>query len=157
MKGHSISDKMWKWLEEATILRGGHGSRAEGTCIMEAASYIAGYAHSANPRCVHDYITTWMIHRNDTLKTDEDRAKLKPLIPIILDTVGSIPTDYEKNSDAIMVAVKKALKERGWPGRTETLNRIMTEVPDDVFHDVIVAASRAAKGLPECEPQATGE
>jgi hypothetical protein len=72
------------------LKNGGHGSRNNGLCAMEAVSWLAGEEHSDHPECVCPVIGAFMRQWNDDLPTDEDRNRLLlPLLPKILDTAST--------------------------------------------------------------------
>ena len=92
-------------LDRITLSHGGHANRAAGMCAMEAAAYIAGEAHSAQPACVSPAITAFMAGWNDGLPSDAERDRLlKPLIPLVIGTrtndpaveihIGYLATDW---------------------------------------------------------------
>ena len=92
-------------LDRITLSHGGHANRAAGMCAMEAAAYIAGEAHSAQPACVSPAITAFMAGWNDGLPSNAERDRLlKPLIPLVIGTrtndpaveihIGYLATDW---------------------------------------------------------------
>ena len=83
-------------IDQVQLKSGGHGSPKEGLCVMEAVAYIAREKHSDNPECVSPVIGAFMRAWNDVL-SDEDRQKLKALIPVIMDT-RSTPEDEERRA-----------------------------------------------------------
>ena len=69
------------------VSKGAHANLADGACIMELASYVAGEAWSDAPVCVSPCIAAFLRHWNDDL-ADTDRHILLPLLPTILHTVA---------------------------------------------------------------------
>ena len=69
------------------IARGVHHKMDEGACIMELVSYVAGEPWSDHPACVSPCIATFLRVWNDAL-SDEERPLLKPLIPVLLNTLA---------------------------------------------------------------------
>jgi len=64
-------------------------------CIMEAVSYIMGYEDiNDHPACTSETIRYLMINLNDGIVGDRRRAKLKDLIPEIVNTA---PTKWKQD------------------------------------------------------------
>lgn len=74
-------------LHGLTFSYGAHKIRADGTCAMEAAAWLAGEPHSDSPACtcpvIAEFIRTW----NDGLPKDADRRRL--LGPLVVEIVGT--------------------------------------------------------------------
>lgn len=83
-------------IDRLTLERGAHVSPQDGLCVMEALAYIARERHSDSPQCVSPVIATFLRTWNDAM-SDEDRQQLKPLIPVVMDTV-STPEDEERRA-----------------------------------------------------------
>jgi hypothetical protein len=64
---------------------GSHENRADGMCLLEAAAWLAGRAHSDHPPCVSPIIGAFGRSFNDSLP-HEPRQQLVPLIPRMLGT-----------------------------------------------------------------------
>jgi hypothetical protein len=93
----SVSD-----LKKIPLVSGGHNERKQGVCAMEAAAWLAGREHTDSPVCVSASIAALMRNWNDSLKTDEDRNRLlRPLLPVILDTVSDEATETRRGWMAI--------------------------------------------------------
>jgi hypothetical protein len=79
---------------------GGHASRREGMCVLEAIAYVRGLPHSDHPPCVSGVIGAFLRSWNDALPTDADRDRL--LKPLILDVVGTATTPEDEETRAWM-------------------------------------------------------
>lgn len=64
---------------------GGHETPESGACAMEYASVLAGEPFSDHPTCTLELLAQAMRNANDDME-DEDRQKLLPLIPRVIDT-----------------------------------------------------------------------
>lgn len=102
------------------LTHGGHETRWEGTCLMEAVAQMAGENHKEIPRSVPLEISLLGIRINDAnvWRDDADRtATLLPLIPAILNAAhGDGPQQHRANlaiSMAVPLAVE-VLKTRGF-------------------------------------------
>lgn len=74
-------------LLDAIVLReGGHRTRGDGMCLMEAVAFFAGEKHSDRPDCTSPALAEYARRLNDRLKNDRERARLKVLIPILVGT-----------------------------------------------------------------------
>jgi hypothetical protein len=86
-------------LEELVLSVGAHGSQAEGVCVMEAASIVAGEPWSDRPACASPVIGRFLRRWNDTL-TWKPRQSLKRFIcPVI----GTRTTDADEALRARLV------------------------------------------------------
>lgn len=80
---------------------GGHESPADGACIMELASFLAGEEWTDQPECVSPVLAVVARHVNDDLD-DTERMRLLPLLPRLMGTTKPKP-----GADAIRVAAAK--------------------------------------------------
>ena len=80
MQEHDIADDM-------VLTKGGHFTREEGMCLMEAVAYIGGSGHTDRPDCACPVVTEFAIEVNDNIDDDTIRnAAMKPLIRNILNS-----------------------------------------------------------------------
>lgn len=74
-------------LRRLSLKRGGHESRENGLCVMEAVAWYAGREHTDHPPCVSPVIGSFLRSWNDALPTDEDRDRLlKRYVPLVVGT-----------------------------------------------------------------------
>ena len=78
-----------------------HDSIEKGICVMEAVSYVAGEPWADHPKCACPILTEYAIRMNDRFN-DEDRQKLKPLIPLLVGTRAS-----EEDREKVQIARKR--------------------------------------------------
>lgn len=62
------------------LASGGHDDMAEGMCVMEAVSYVAGEPWSNTPECACPVIGALLRPWNDSLPDDKRTELLRPLI-----------------------------------------------------------------------------
>jgi len=86
-----VADRL-AWLNGITLAAGSHVGPANGACIMEAVSYVAGEAWSDSPACVSPAIAAFMRRWNDCLLGAARERLLKPLLLDVLDT-ATTPED----------------------------------------------------------------
>jgi hypothetical protein len=72
-------------LTTLTLDKGAHDNFAEGACLLEAASYMAGEPWTDHPACVSRVIGTFGRSLNDSLPAAR-RQELKTYIPAMLNT-----------------------------------------------------------------------
>ena len=84
-----IEEKKLNEVYMSTLSQGGHGSKEEGMCAMEAVSYFTGEEWSDAPRCVDPMIAGIMRRWNDVLP-DAERTRL--LLPYLTMVVGTRST-----------------------------------------------------------------
>lgn len=80
-----MKENIQEILEKYELKNGSHESLEKGACIMELVSYIANEPWSDHPKCACPVLTAYAIRLNDRFN-HEDRQKLKPLIPKLLNT-----------------------------------------------------------------------
>lgn len=80
---------------------GGHASREEGMCLLEAVAYVAGEPHTDHPQCVCPVLASFGRAWNDALD-DEDRNRL--LRPFIRRLIGTRSTPEVEQRRAYMAA-----------------------------------------------------
>jgi hypothetical protein len=73
-------------LELVKLQNGGHTDCEDGMCAMEALAFIAGIPHTDRPACCAESVTMACQRLNDSADSDEERQKLKPLLPRVLNT-----------------------------------------------------------------------
>lgn len=87
------------------------GNQPPSLCIMEATSYILGYeVIDDGPPCTSECITELMIDLNDSV-TDRQRAKLKQLIPEIINTAPLVWVIDKKNGCIKDSKTRKCLRD----------------------------------------------
>jgi hypothetical protein len=74
-------------LDTLTLAKGGHQTRDQGVCLMEAAAWLAGQPHTDHPPCVSPVLGMFGRNLNDVL-LDDTRQLLKPYIRPMLGTAG---------------------------------------------------------------------
>ena len=82
---------------------GAHESPAEGACVMEMASYLAGEEWSDSPACTHPALARMAQVVNDRLP-DEERGALLDLLPRLMGTAATgTPDERYRLSVALSV------------------------------------------------------
>lgn len=66
---------------------GGHNTRDEGLCLLEAVAWVAGEPHTDQPACVSPVLGAFGRRLNDVLP-DDKRQQLTPLIQRLPGTAG---------------------------------------------------------------------
>jgi hypothetical protein len=92
-------------MDQFTLSRGGHETREKGVCIMEAVAWFAGEAHSDAPQCACFVIASFARALNDLLN-DEERQRLKPLIPALAMSRAGWPITLKRTFIAADWAVR---------------------------------------------------
>jgi hypothetical protein len=69
------------------LSKGGHKTRTEGLCLMEAAAWWAGEPHGDKPLCVDQKLAILARHLNDTM-LDHYREGFAALVPALTGTAG---------------------------------------------------------------------
>jgi hypothetical protein len=144
----NIDPKRLDEVNQRALMTGKHDSIAQGMCVMEAVSYVAGEPWSDHPQCASRVIAAFMRRWNDGLRSDEDRKRL--LAPLIPKLVGSAAGDEIELKRAYL-AVDWVIRVMSptWlelAGLTEqaTLLRELSEVTDEASARLARAAANQA-------------
>jgi hypothetical protein len=73
-------------LDTISLAHGKHTKRADGMCLLEAASWIAGERFSDHPDCVDPVIAAFGRSWNDQLAQEDRDRLLKPILPKLIGT-----------------------------------------------------------------------
>jgi hypothetical protein len=85
-------------LEGIVLKAGGHDSRVDGVCAMEALAWVAGEPHSDKPQCACPIIASFMRAWNDGLPDDDTRTRLlRPLLPLLLNTRSTRAVELQRS------------------------------------------------------------
>ena len=74
-------------LDTLHLLRGSHGERDQGVCLLEAVAWFAGQTHTDHPPCVSPVLGSFGRSLNDILP-DAMRQQLIPFVPLLPGTAG---------------------------------------------------------------------
>ena len=83
-------------MDALTLKAGSHGSFDKGACLLEAVSYVAGEPWSDRPSCVSSVLGAFGRAWNDGMRSDEERASLKPYISRLIGTAGDKEADERR-------------------------------------------------------------
>ena len=98
-------------IEGKPIKRGSHSSPSNGCCVMEMVAYAAGEKHTDRPACACPLITSFAISLNDSMRTDDEREALRPLIIGIAGSRGSSALELRRAHVIVYWFVRVALPE----------------------------------------------
>ncbi len=127
-----ILDDKWKEIAEKALVEGA-GNLEKGLCVMQAVDYISSGGLSDHPECACQILTEYAIRMNDRF-TNEDRQKLKPLIPLLVGTRAA--------EDSVKIARKRFIM---WRNVTVTYPLLLDIIKADEYAKVI----REFKNTPE--------
>jgi hypothetical protein len=101
--------KIKNHLPEGFLLsHGGHTTREEGMCLMEAVAFLAGEKHSASPKCACPQISSFGIRANDAIYDDVTRTRaLLPLAEKIVGTKSTKAVEKRRSFIAVDVAIRE--------------------------------------------------
>ena len=143
-----LAPKAKKFLKDLKLDSGGHNSVEKGSCLLEAASYVAGEPWSDHPKCVSQVLGAFGRHLNDGL-SDENRQKLIPFIPLLLSTAddGQDPARRRMAADwSIRVGTPRWLDAAGLTDAAARLRALAPIVDDATMY---AAQSEARKARDE--------
>lgn len=119
-------------------LKVGSGSSIENACVMEMVAYIAGEPWSDHPVCACPILTTYAIRLNDAFN-DEHRQKLKPFIPMLVDT---------KIDDAVQIKRKQLIM---WRNVTATYPILLDNIKLNEISEKLRSFPNSVDGMAEVE------
>lgn len=76
-------------IDQHPLRRGAHPTRDDGMCAMEMVAWLAGEAHSDEPRCACPVIAAFVRACNDALHDEARNRYLRPLVPQLVNTRAS--------------------------------------------------------------------
>src|SRR5690242_18082075 len=82
-------------LERLELKEGGHEPSSGDMCLMEAVAFVAGESWSDHPHCASAILGDYGRALNDRL-SDALRQELKPLIPMLVGSVGDDETEERR-------------------------------------------------------------
>lgn len=140
-------------LAPVELEKGGHASSAEGLCAMEAVALLEGTEHGARPECTCPVIAAFVRRANDRLP-DDQRQRLVPFVPRLVDTVGS--DGEQARADwavwqVFAVALPDAVSTVGAP----ELARSMRAVPIYDWEAALKVGTWVGSAMAEIDPTAS--
>jgi hypothetical protein len=129
------------------LTRGKHSSPAEGACVMELASMLAGEPFTDRPRSVCPVIASYLRALNDLLD-DRHRQLLYPYAAAAVGTAGDDAIRrmrLERCGSALEVAAGRSMLQR-LIARTATSSALTTTLALEHFTLTLVRALRRAGG-----------
>jgi hypothetical protein len=112
-----VTDKQLALLELVKLQSGGHSDQEEGMCAMEALAFIAGVPHSDRPACCSPSLTSAMQRLNDSADSDEQRQRLKELLPQVLNTAPRNPREERLEQERTARLNNLDYRSEGWNER----------------------------------------
>ena len=82
-------------IDSLVLTRGAHSPDGV-MCLLEAVAYVAGEPWSDSPQCVSPVLAAFGRAWNDGMRTDEERASLKPYITRMIGTAGDAEADERR-------------------------------------------------------------
>lgn len=140
-------------LDTIHLSAGGHRTREDGVCAMEAVAWLAGKPHSDAPPCACPVISAFVRRLNDSLG-DEQRQELKPFLPRLLDTKATREVELRRAFAAADWAVRSgapaALRACGLNDEAAKL-----EALDPLTSESAESAARSARSAAESAAEST--
>ena len=108
---------MRRLIDRIPLQRGSHPTRDDGMCAMEMVSWLAGEAHSDEPECACPVLAALVRACNDAMSDQQRAEHLRPLVPMLVNSRGSVATETRRGLMALDVMVRgllpRALERRG--------------------------------------------
>ena len=95
MSTEVIADRLAE-VAAVNLASGGHSNIAEGMCVMEAVSYVAGEPWSDTPECACPVIASFLRSWNDALPDDKRTELLRPLIARLVGTKSTVEVEARR-------------------------------------------------------------
>lgn len=94
-------------VQEVRLGAGAHFSPEQGLCFMEMVAWFAGEAHSDKPDCACPVLGAYGIALNDNMPAGLRDGLLKPIVPLIAGTRGTLDDQRRRDEFLAMWAVNK--------------------------------------------------
>ena len=120
-------------IQEVKLAAGAHKSAAQGMCFMEMVAWFAGEAHSDKPACACIVLGRYGMALNDRMPNDLRDELLKPLVPMIAGTSGSLDDRIARARFLAMWSINKvlsALMRRRGQEALAIACEIATDIPE---------------------------
>ena len=131
-RGHGVPFD-FSSIQEVKLGHGAHKSAAEGMCFMEMVAWFAGEAHSDKPACACTVLGRYGMALNDRMPNDLRDELLKPLVPMIAGTSGSLDDRIARARFLAMWSINKvlsALMRRRGQEALAIACEIATDIPE---------------------------
>ena len=131
-RGHGVPFD-FSSIQEVKLGHGAHKSAAEGMCFMEMVAWFAGEAHSDKPACACTVLGRYGMALNDRMPNDLRDELLKPLVPMIAGTRGSLDDRIARARFLAMWSINKvlsALMRRRGQEALAIVCEIATDIPE---------------------------
>ena len=122
---------MHRLIEQYPLQRGSHPSRDDGMCAMEMVAWLAGEAHSDEPRCACPVVSALVRACNDAMSDPSRKRYLRPLVPQLVHTRANATVERLRGLLAIDCLVRRLLPrwlERHHRGQEASLLRHMRPI-----------------------------
>ncbi|WP_439539512.1 hypothetical protein [Sphingomonas sp.] len=96
-------------ITEVTLAPGAHRTPEDGLCFMEMVAWFAGEEHSDRPKCACPVLGSYGMSVNDGLPADVRDRLLKPLVPLIAGTRGTVHDEINRASFLAMWTVNRVM------------------------------------------------
>lgn len=100
---------MQRLIDQLPLRRGAHPTRDEGMCAMEMVAWLAGEAHSDEPRCACPVLTSLVRACNDSLTDAMRNRYLRPLVPRLVNTRRTAAVERARGLLAVDCVVRELL------------------------------------------------
>ncbi|OHT19945.1 hypothetical protein [Edaphosphingomonas haloaromaticamans] len=94
-------------ITEVRLSHGSHASAAEGMCFMEMVAWFNGEEHSDKPACACPVLGGYGITLNDNMQADVRDRLLKPMVPLIAGTRGTLDDQIRRAEFLAMWSINK--------------------------------------------------
>ena len=129
------------------LKRGGHTTREDGMCLMEAVAFVAGEPHSDRPQCTCPVLAAFARGLNDAM---DDELRQKHLAPLVERLVGTRDPGLERKRAYVLVdfavreAAAAALDAANIPHSLDSLDPVVDKDTADTARAAAWAAARDA-------------
>lgn len=116
-------------IEQVPLRAGAHPTRDDGVCAMEMVAWLAGEAHSDEPRCACPVIGALVRACNDAMGDAQRNRYLRPLVPILVGTRATAAVERARGMVLVDALVRTLLPMRLRRDRRPEEARLLAELP----------------------------
>jgi hypothetical protein len=138
---------MQRPIENVPLRAGAHPTRDDGVCAMEMVAWLAGEAHSDEPRCACPVLGALVRASNDAM-TDAQRDRfLRPLVPLLVGTRDTAAVERVRGMLVVDFVARVLLPMRLRRERRRDEAELLAQLPTLRSADDARAALRLAQAF----------
>jgi hypothetical protein len=132
-------------IEQIPLRAGAHPSRDDGMCAMEMVAFVAGEAHSDEPRCACPVIAALVRACNDAMGDAARNRYLRPLVPALVGTRSSAAAERARGLLVVDTLVRVLLPRKLRREQRHEEAELLAQLPEITRLEHVRTALRAVE------------